>query len=271
MKKILLIILLIAAIGGGTFLYLSNQNTDHEIRDHKPVLLPIKDIDGTYTEITSTRFYNSSVTITNSDTTGFDFEIEAYYQVNLGNIEGRANVSGTVGTYTETLDNRSNTECKLVFTFTDTDHVSVQDVDNGCASYYAGRGVSFDGNYLKGFKIKEEKLDQSYFKSSKDYESFKKIVGMDIKEFDKFASMPVEKFDSDDYYDVTFGVGGLYTIMQAIIIVEPDSNVSAAFIDGAVVRFYTNVPGYKDTLPEQVESWMEPFSDKEVIFTYVKK
>lgn len=274
MKKILLIILLVAAVGGGTFLYSTNRNPGDKIFNQGPVFSLGKNSDGKYVMTESTKFYQSLLEIKNLDAAGFDFIISAAYGINDGGIEGRANISGRVGTYTEIINNADKTECKLVFTFTTTDQVLVEDIGNECASSHAGVNVSFNGDYAKDFKIKEKKLDQSFFKTPADLESFKSTVDKDMVLFDDIAdagSSPEEPDGNAGYYQTTFRIPGLYTIMEAIIVVEPDSNISAAIIDDGVVRFYTNIPKYKNTLPESVESWRNNFKDKKVVFTYKEK
>ncbi|OWQ47873.1 hypothetical protein CDL60_04560 [Roseateles noduli] len=63
------------------------------------------------------------------------------------------------------------------------------------------------------------------------------------------------------------GVPGLYTEMESIVMLDDTGNMWVAYIDDAVVRYFTNVPTDRDKLPEVFESWRQNFREKEVLFS----
>jgi len=80
-----------------------------------------------------------------------------------------------------------------------------------------------------------------------------------LKESLKEVSYPG---DSDSYLDkngvLTFegGVPGLYTIMEAKLIIEPCGNIYAAILDeGKRFLYFTNDQDYVDKLPPAIEQW----------------
>lgn len=68
--------------------------------------------------------------------------------------------------------------------------------------------------------------------------------------------------DSDSFMDkngvlkLEGGVKGLYTIMEAALIIEPGGNIYAAILDeGKQFLYFTNDQKYLDKLPPPIEQW----------------
>jgi hypothetical protein len=68
--------------------------------------------------------------------------------------------------------------------------------------------------------------------------------------------------DSDSFMDkngvltLEGGVKGLYTIMEAKLVIEPCGNIYAAILDeGKQFLYFTNDPKYLDKLPPAIEQW----------------
>ena len=73
---------------------------------------------------------------------------------------------------------------------------------------------------------------------------------------------PVHLEDSDPFMDkngvliLEGGVKGLYTIMEAKLIVEPCGTIYAAILDeGKQFLYFTNDQKYIDKLPPAIEQW----------------
>ncbi len=62
------------------------------------------------------------------------------------------------------------------------------------------------------------------------------------------------------------GVAGLFTIMEGIIMQRPNGMIYAAVIDGDSVRYFSNDPQYIKKLPKTIETWMDRFKEKKVVY-----
>ena len=80
-----------------------------------------------------------------------------------------------------------------------------------------------------------------------------------LKESLKEVSYPEDSLsylDNKGVLTLTGGVPGLYTIMEAELIVEPCGNIYAAILDeGQRFLYFTNDRKYIDKLPPAIEQW----------------
>ena len=65
---------------------------------------------------------------------------------------------------------------------------------------------------------------------------------------------------------VSGGCKGLYTIMEGIIATNDKGQIWCAYIDGEVVRYFTNVMEWRDKLPATFDLWRENFAGKPIVF-----
>ncbi|WNS43900.1 hypothetical protein [Paenibacillus sp. MMS20-IR301] len=146
--------------------------------------------------------------------------------------------------------------------------------------YSAGANVTYTGEYTKGspkdviYTLK----DTGVFKTAAEDKAFRKVTGDDYDLFLYSMQLLNEPEDLDNLgaMVVSGGVRGLFTITEAIIMHDAKGRYWAAVLDSddeneqegiapTLVRFYTNVPG-TTKLPKTIVSWMEGFSDYEVVF-----
>lgn len=75
-----------------------------------------------------------------------------------------------------------------------------------------------------------------------------------------------ESADGDGITVVWGGVAGLYTEMESIVMFDQSGQMWAAYIDSETdcVRYFTNVPDARGTLPATIELWRENFATKTV-------
>lgn len=75
-----------------------------------------------------------------------------------------------------------------------------------------------------------------------------------------------ESADGEGVRVVWGGVAGLYTQMESIVMFDQSGQMWAAYIDSEAdcVRYFTNVPDDRSTLPATIEKWRENFVEKTV-------
>ena len=75
----------------------------------------------------------------------------------------------------------------------------------------------------------------------------------------------LENLDEKVTARVVFGaIAGLYTIMESVVMFNSVGQMWVAYIDDQTVRYFTNVPAYRNFLPKTIENWRRAFSDKPV-------
>ncbi|MFC4769028.1 hypothetical protein [Effusibacillus consociatus] len=216
---------------------------------------------------TWTRSLNSNgaiLSISNENSTSFDFSIEASSGGNTGNIKGNAVKKGNTAIY-ESGDN-----CTITFNLIG-ETIKV-DQNQGCLSH-VGMGVTFSGTYQKG-EEKEKKSDLvqlGVLKNHDQDQKFKELVGDDYNLFiERFQIISEPK--NVDAFDATVKSGsvkGLYTVMEAIVMSDSKGKFWAALIDDKQVKYYTNDNSYKTKLPKTIEEWRQGFKNLPII--YMKK
>jgi hypothetical protein len=92
--------------------------------------------------------------------------------------------------------------------------------------------------------------------------ALKRLLKSDYGLLRESLKHPAYPGDSDSFRDkngvltLEGGVKGLYTIMEAKLIVEPCGNIYAAILDGGKqFLFFTNDQKYIDRLPPAIEEW----------------
>ncbi len=75
-----------------------------------------------------------------------------------------------------------------------------------------------------------------------------------------------ESADGEEKTVVGGGVAGLYTQMESIVMFGQSGQMWAAYMDPGAdcVRYFTNVPEARGTLPAPFDKWREKFADKPV-------
>ena len=96
---------------------------------------------------------------------------------------------------------------------------------------------------------------------------FISLVGRDYDNFLTSFALITMKQDLDGFNAKVFAgnVRGLFTIKEAIIMINDNGAIWAAVIDGNQVKFFTNSKG-EQVLPKTVEKWRERFKEKDVLF-----
>ena len=63
------------------------------------------------------------------------------------------------------------------------------------------------------------------------------------------------------------GIKGMFTVVESIVCLNDEGDVWCAYIDGDVVRYFTNVITDIEKLPKTFEEWRSRFIEKEVIYS----
>lgn len=191
----------------------------------------------------------------------FSFELNAYSGAHTGDIEGVAVIAQGKAVYED-----RESRCKMLFTL-NKDVITIE-TSPGCDNY-GGIGVTFAGTYKRGdTEPKAATLKAlGIFRNESRENAFKALVGKDYHLFLENMQLIYEEEDLDHLGATVFSgaVRGLFTIKEAIIMSCPDGLIIAAVIDGDNVRYFTNHPDYKSTMPKTIEEWRERFPDLEII------
>ncbi len=130
----------------------------------------------------------------------------------------------------------------------------------------AASGPLFDGARLKQYS---EKDPSKLFDDARVTCALKQLLTSEeyTALTDRMDSMAMGEQDVDKLGAFVFpgGVRGLYTIMEAIVMVEPSGKLWVAYIDDEQVKYFTNVPAFLQKPPETIEQWRARFEEKPVV------
>ncbi|WP_291073704.1 MULTISPECIES: TIR domain-containing protein [unclassified Empedobacter] len=191
----------------------------------------------------------------------FFFNIDIYDGARTGEISGKAKILTPNSAYAK-INNFENQYCELTFKRRLEGESWYIEVEEGeaCKSFH-GFGTTFSGNY----EHQSELVVDSNFIDEIDLNEIARLTGkyLDtfLNNFQQFAE--AENFDGDDFYVVSGGVKGLYTIMESILVTDNSGNVWCAFIDpkSDLIRYFSNNNDKCIT----IRKWMESFNDKTII------
>jgi hypothetical protein len=214
---------------------------------------------GDWTRAGSTQYDNASVMISEVTATSFQFEINVQSGSHLGQITGTAKINQTQAIFKED-------ECQVDFILKE-NTLTIRTTE-GCSAY-GGRGVHFDGTYQAQAQIQKPTLRElGVLQNDEQEQAFSRLAGKDYDLFLESFQLIAEKDDLDNFGASVHsgGVRGLFTIVEAIVMVGSQGKIWAAVIDDEAVKYFTNDPDYAARLPKTIESWRERFSDKKVLF-----
>ncbi len=208
----------------------------------------------------SNQFAAATLEIKKMDKDGFDYQITANNGANSGQIEARALfIDGDALTIDKSLlTNQSATPCIMLFQYS---NKSLVVTDNDACSSYAGNGVSFEGSYEKGRTIRVLDLDDQGLLDNKQQElEFKAMTG---KNYDLFVngcggstSTENEASQAPKAIVRTAFMRGLAN-STACIVMSDNNKLWAAVLDNEQIKYFTNDPSYRTTLPLSINTWIK--------------
>jgi hypothetical protein len=213
------------------------------------------------------RTYDGTLEIKGIKDHSLEFHLFALNGAHTGEIEGVAEVTGDLAIFKDVVNEDT---CVVTFTLIGDTIVVIDQKQGDC---FAGLNVNYSGNY-KNEKLlpKDEKaetlLTLDILKTKEQDSIFRTLVGKHYELFVNCTHMTTEKEDLDSLNAtvVSSGVGGLFTFMEHIIMIDKSNNIWAAVIDDNKVYYYTNREDYKNTLPKTIDQWRENFKEYEIIF-----
>ncbi|SFF22185.1 hypothetical protein [Paracidovorax wautersii] len=130
--------------------------------------------------------------------------------------------------------------------------------------YWGGMRAHFSGNYIH----ESEPWFESGLMNELELARLYQLVGEYMSSMRTCTSDIGlgECADGEGITVVWGGVAGLYTQMESIVMFDQLGQMWAAYIDSEedCVRYFTNVPDARGTLPATIEKWRENFADKTV-------
>jgi hypothetical protein len=210
---------------------------------------------------------NSSLDIGRVTSGDFGFALSALYGGHVGALDGLAKINGDRAEFSETEFN-----CRLTFIRSGQD---IKLETSPECSAWGGANVTFDGVYTQGprppdpaAKARTALTERGVFRSAVEEKAFAQLTGQYYQTFvDSFMiTSDSEDLDGRGAKVTAGGVTGLFSVVEAIVMVGPQGELWAAVIDNDVIRYFTNVPADRARLPKTINAWREPFRDKKVIY-----
>lgn len=112
--------------------------------------------------------------------------------------------------------------------------------------------------------------DLGIFEKRIQEEAFNLFAGEDYLLFVERFQLVYETNDLDNFNAKVHsgGVRGLFTFMEAIIMYNTEGIFWAAAIDDEVVKYFTNDPDHRSTLPKTIDAWRANFTDNKVEYIF---
>jgi hypothetical protein len=194
---------------------------------------------------------------------GFLFDLSVYYGAHQGHITAFARILSADVAYCRVANGPGDPDGELVFRRRWGNGARSIEIEEAArCSYHGGMRAHFGGSFVKQWEpwfdrgfLNELELARLYGLVGEHIEAMRDCTA-DIGEG--------ESLEEDPARVVWGGVPGLYSEMQSIVMFNPEGRMWAAFIDGDVVRYFTNVPEDRERLPRTIEAWRTNFQQKEV-------
>jgi len=218
-------------------------------------------------QLETKRKYNSGyVNIYRVSSTNFYFEMLFADGARTGELHGKAKIIAPNAAVAR-IKVAGDKFCEVLFRRRlNSNNNWVIDIDEGTeCKYYHGHGSSFNGTY----NLIPEPIFYNGQLDELDINEIARITGRYNQDFiNGFQRIGIqESLDSSITKIVTGGIKGMYTIVESIVGMNDYGDVWCAFIDGDVVRYFTNVITDIEQLPKTFEEWRSRFKNKDVIFS----
>ncbi|MDZ5471866.1 hypothetical protein SM124_08900 [Bacillus sp. 31A1R] len=213
-------------------------------------------------KLATSKHSGGTLKISKQSKSKFQFSLNAWNGANVGEIKGTASFKGTSARFDDKQGCKLNLKVKSnKLTLTQTTE----------CYYYAGNGVEFSGTYSKGKtpKVTYDLVKNGVFKTNRQNDAFRKMVGKDYSKFVDSMQIIYEDSDRDNLKAKVYsgGVRGLYTIMEAVVMHNSKGQMWAAVIvDGEKIHYYSNVKSYKKKYPKTFKEWSSRFSNYPIVY-----
>ncbi|MFG0592239.1 TIR domain-containing protein [Myroides odoratimimus] len=191
----------------------------------------------------------------------FFFNIDIYDGARTGDIFGKAKILTPNSAYAK-INSFDDQCCELIFKRRlegESWYIEIEE-SNACKEFH-GFGTTFSGNY----KHQSELVVDLNFIDEIDLNEITRLTGkyLDtfLNNFQQFGES--QNFDDDDFYVISGGVKGFYTIMESILITDQKGNIWCAFIDVDIdaIRYFSNNSMETKTMAK----WIENLGNKNIV------
>ncbi|MCX5543038.1 hypothetical protein M3A49_26715 [Paraburkholderia sp. CNPSo 3076] len=197
---------------------------------------------------------------------GFLFDLTVHHGAHLGNLTAFARVVSQDLAYCRVSNGDGQPEGELVFRRSIDNGQRTIDIEETLpCTFYHGARAHFGGRFSKEHEpwfdaghMNEVEVARLYTIVGEHIDKLRRCTG-DIGERDNLDGELGARV-------VWGGVAGLYTIMESIVMLNRYGQMWVAYIDDETVRYFTNVPAYRDTLPATIEDWRSRFAEKTVVY-----
>lgn len=194
---------------------------------------------------------------------GFLFELDVFNGAHSGRITSYARILSADLAYCRVSNGPEQPDGELVFRRGWRQGARTISIEEAArCSYWGGMRAHFSGD----FRWQPEPWFEHGYLNELELARLYSLVGEGMETLRGCtADTSAERAADDDSVRVVrAGVAGLYTIMESIVLVDDAGRMWVAYIDGAVVRYFTNVAQDKCQLPTTIEAWRENFREMEV-------
>ena len=136
-------------------------------------------------------------------------------------------------------------------------------------------GVVYDGTYTNKDEVEVENeqnktlVDLEIFRTKEQDSIFRALTGNKYSLFLESTQLTSQDEDLDSLNTIvkSSAVRGLFTLMENIIMIDPENTIWAAVIDDKQrVLYFTNSKLYRNALPKTIDNWRQNFKEYPVIF-----
>jgi hypothetical protein len=194
---------------------------------------------------------------------GFLFELDVFNGAHLGRITSYARILSADLAYCRVSNGPEQPDGELVFRRGWRQGARTISIEEAArCSYWGGMRAHFSGD----FRWQPEPWFERGYLNELELARLYSLVGEGMDSLRECTADTSEEraADDDSVRVIRAGVAGLYTIMESIVLVDDAGRMWVAYIDEAVVRYFTNVAQDKRQLPATIEIWRERFRDMEV-------
>lgn len=194
---------------------------------------------------------------------GFLFELNVHNGAHQGCIESYARILSTDFAYCRIPNGQGQPDGELVFRRGWSKGARTISIEEAARCFsWGGMRAHFGGEY----HWQTETLFERGYLNELELSRLYSLVGEGMDALREcIADTSQERDPSDDSIRlVRTGVAGLYTMMESIVLADDAGRMWVAYIDGAVVRYFTNVFHDRQKLPPAIETWRERFQNKAV-------
>ena len=195
----------------------------------------------------------------------FFFSISIYDGARSGAISGKAHILTPHSAYAR-IKTFKNENCEIIFRRRLENGDWLIEIEEGenCQAYH-GFNATFSGHY----KHSTEMVIDFGFLDEIDFNEIERITGKYLSDFlENFQQFQFgEDSIQSDLTVITTGVKGLYTVMEAIIVLSKSGEVWCAYLDPTndAIRYFSNISETNRDKPNSIKDWLSKFPEKKII------